>query len=199
MSRALHSFVVVLAAVLYGGLLPPAAFAHEHREVGKYVFVVGFINEPAFQGEQNGIYVKITEKERDKPVEGLADTLKAQVIHGANTRDIELHQAWGETWGEKGVYTAVFYPTATGDYTFRFFGDIAGTQVDEQFTSSPEGFDSVASPAEFQFPAKVAGPDELSMQLAAAQSATRTALLLGGAGLAVGVVGLITAFLALRR
>jgi len=194
MFRYLRFFM--LAALIGGGLLISSpVFAHEHRDVGEYEFVVGFINEPAFEGEQNGIWVNVTDKETGQPIEGLEDTLTAQVMYGAEHRDLPLQPAFGE----QGVYTAVFYPTAAGDYTFRFFGDIEGTPVDESFTSSPEGFDSVQAPAELQFPARVPAPAELSSQLAAAQRTARTALLVGGAGLALGLLGVLGAGVALRR
>ena len=191
--------VVVLGVLLSGALvLPGAAFAHEHREIGEYVFVVGFLNEPAFQGEQNGISVTITRKDTGEPVAGLAETLKAQVIMGAEQREMALHQAWGDTWGEKGQYTAPFYPTAAGDYTFRFFGEIDGTPIDEKFTSSPDTFSSVESPSELQFPNTVPSADQISAELAAARRSARMATILGGAGLAAGVLGSVTALIAFR-
>ena len=125
--------------------------------------------------------------ETGAPVEGLEGTLKAQVIYGASTRDMELAPAWGE----EGVYTSNFYPTAAGDYTFRFFGDINGTPVDESFTSSPEGFNAVGSVSELQFPAQVSTNAQLQSQI-------RTAQMLGAAGLVVGVAGLLLAAWALR-
>ena len=42
--------VVVLLSVARG-----LASAHEHREVGKYEFVVGFQNESAYLNQPNGI------------------------------------------------------------------------------------------------------------------------------------------------
>ncbi len=192
MLRSIRTLIGI--ALLSTFLLPVVASAHEHRDVDKYEFVVGFINEPAFEGEQNGIWVQITEKATQTPVENLANTLKAQFIYGENQLDLTLEPAWNE----KGVYTADFYPTAPGDYTFRFFGDIAGTAIDEKFTSSPEGFSSVQPTTALQFPAKVPAATELSSELAAARSTARTATILGGAGLALGLFSLITALTALR-
>lgn len=127
-------------------LQPTTGLAHEHRDVGDYTFTVGFINEPAIQGDTNGIWVEILQG--DEPVTGLADTLQAQVLFGDQTRDFTLTPAWGED----GVYRAVFIPTEPGDYTFRFFGQINDVDVDESFTSSPEGFDSVQPRADLEFP-----------------------------------------------
>ena len=77
-----------------------------------------------------------------------SDTLKAQVIFGDQTRDLTLTPAFGED----GVYESVFIPTQPGDYTFRFFGQLESVAVDESFTSSPEGFDSVAARSDLEFP-----------------------------------------------
>ncbi len=127
-------------------------------------------------------------------MENLAETLKAQVIYGEQQLDLALEPAWNE----KGVYTADFYPTAAGDYTFRFFGDINGTAIDETFTSSPEGFSSVQPTSALQFPAKVPAATVLRSELAAALSMARTATILGGAGLAFGLISLLAALGALR-
>lgn len=192
MKRSLRTLIAV--ALLSALLLPVAASAHEHRDVGQYKFVVGFINEPAFEGEQNGIWVSITDKTTQTPMENLAETLKAQVIYGEQQLDLALEPAWNE----KGVYTADFYPTSAGDYTFRFFGDINGTAIDETFTSSPEGFSSVQPTTALQFPAKVPAATELRSELAAALRMARTATILGGAGLAFGLISLLAALGALR-
>jgi hypothetical protein len=44
---------------------------------------VGFLNEPAFAGQLNGIDLRASiPSENDKPVEGLEQTVKAEVIVG---------------------------------------------------------------------------------------------------------------------
>lgn len=63
-------------------------------------------------------------------------------------------------WDEDGAYQAVFIPTEPGDYTFRFFGQIEGVEIDESFTSSPEGFHSVTPRTDLEFPSQ--GEDENS-------------------------------------
>lgn len=193
MSRIFRSALCVVALALL--LLPTIASAHERRDVGNYQFVVGFLNEPAFTEEQNGVSVRVTNKATGQPVENLAGTLKAQVIFGDQQRDLELEPVFKDP----GHYKSDFYPTAAGAYTFRFTGEIEGTAIDEQFTSSPNGFDEVHTGADVQFPVKVPTGAELSSQLSAAQSSARTGMLLGGGGLALGLVSLLIALLALRR
>ena len=51
--------LAAVAAVL--ALAAGVAFAHEQRE-GEVQWVVGFLNEPAYEGQVNGVYLKLTEK-----------------------------------------------------------------------------------------------------------------------------------------
>ena len=200
-------FVLVLAALL----VPVAASAHEHRDVGKYQFIVGFLNEPTYTEEQNGISVRITNRETGAVLEKLEGTLKAQVIFGDQQREasdlggeaLDLGDQQREmelqpVFKDPGHYKADFYPTAAGAYTFRFTGTIEGTAVDEQFTSSPTGFDEAHAATDDQFPVRVPSGVELSSQLAAAQSTARTGMILGGAGLVCGLIGLVVALVSLR-
>ncbi len=53
---------------------------------------------------------------------------------------------------DPGHYTAEFVPTATGDYSFRIFGDVNGTTIDELFESGPGTFDTVIAADAIQFP-----------------------------------------------
>ena len=74
----------VLGAAL-AALTAGTALAHEEREVGDYSFVVGFIDEPVFAGQKSGLEFFVSRGE--EPVEGLEETLEAEVIFGSQTRD----------------------------------------------------------------------------------------------------------------
>lgn len=181
--RSIMLVAAAFALAVITLLQPLTTSAHEAREVATdYSFVVGFINEPAVQGDTNGIWLEVTMAEA--PVLGLADTLQAQVIFGDQTRDMPLIPAFGE----EGVYEAVFIPSEPGDYTFRFFGQIDGVDVDETFTSSPEGFDSVQLRADLEFPGstgEVGNGDDDRTSVAMPLAAGAVVLLAGVAGLAV--------------
>ncbi|MGB3305830.1 MAG: FixH family protein [Thermomicrobiales bacterium] len=144
-------FIALLVAAILAMtsvMMPFAASAHESRTVATdYEFVVGFVNEPAVQGEMNGIILEVSKA--GEPVTGLDQTLKAEIILGDQKKEVAL----SPVWKEDGSYKAMFIPTQPGDYTFHFFGTIEGTQIDETFTSSPEGFDSVAPRSDYEFPA----------------------------------------------
>lgn len=172
---------ILLTALI--ALIPITASAHETRTVGTdYEFVVGFINEPAIQGDTNGISVRITKG--DQPVLGAADTLTAQVSIGDQVKDMTLTPAYGE----EGLYESVFIPTQPGDYSFRFTGTLEGVAVDETFTSSPEGFDSVQPRSDLEFPATIdetGSRQDGSLDLAFPMIAGGLVLAVGTAGYAI--------------
>ncbi len=54
----LSGFMLLLAIGILAG--SEAANAHEDREIGDFDIEVGFMNEPAFEGQANGAFIKIT-------------------------------------------------------------------------------------------------------------------------------------------
>lgn len=178
----------VLSLVLVSVFLPTSALAHERRTVGgKYVFVVGFLNEPAVQGQMNGISLQVTTVSDSKPVEGLEKTLKAELVvgGGARTMPVDLEARFGQP----GAYAANFIPTKAGAYIFRFTGTVEGTAVDERFESGPGRFDDVISAQSLEFPDKLPNPSTTASDVQAAKDEAASARLLGIAGLGVGLVG----------
>src|SRR3990172_6890033 len=145
--------VIGLAFAMAGG-----ASAHEERMVGEYEVEVGFNEEPALVNQLNGVFLSVVKE--DVPVEGLDESLKVEVIVGGGAAKKELSFAAIED--EPGSYVAAFLPTVTGDYTFRIFGEIDGTAIDESFESGPGRFDSVESLDEVAFPEVVSDPGGLS-------------------------------------
>jgi hypothetical protein len=131
------------------------ALAHEGREVGEYALVFGWRVEPALAGLPNGPEVSISmrhEDEHDGHEEAFpADipvSLQAEVTFGSESRTLTLNPAWGET----GHYIADLIPTLPGDYTFRIFGTIGDTAVDESFSSADGQFSSVEPATDVMFP-----------------------------------------------
>lgn len=179
--------------VLIGILFPSIALAHEKRTVGKYTFVVGFLNEPAIQNQPNGLDLTITDA-TGAPVEGAETTLKVAIgFGGSATKDLPLRARFGL----KGKYTADVIPTKPGTYSFVFTGTLNGDPVNETFESGPSTFDDVDSPATLQFPAVADNAAPASASQSVMDSATQRATILGAAGLAVGLVGVVLAVVAL--
>ncbi|MEX2446065.1 MAG: hypothetical protein WD734_01910, partial [Dehalococcoidia bacterium] len=52
---------VAMLTLALGLAAPRIAQAHESRDVGPYNFVVGWMAEPAIEGEKNGIDLRITQ------------------------------------------------------------------------------------------------------------------------------------------
>lgn len=176
--------LATLLAVLAG---TSATLAHESRDVGDVTITVGFRNEPVFAGEESGLEFRV--RRGDQPVEGLEETLQAQVRYGDRTRDLEI----SASFGEPGLYESVFFPTAAGQYAFRIFGEIDGQPIDEEFTSGPDTFGDVRDAAEGQFPVVYPATGDIVQAAEAGEAAATTAtiaLVLGAAGLLVGLVAL---------
>ena len=185
---SIRTRVVALAAALCALLVLAApAAAHEVREVAGYQFVVGFIAEPVFTNQKSGLELQVTRDE--EPVEGLEESLDAEVTFGQQTRTLELTPRFGEP----GWYQSVFFPTAAGPYTFRIFGEIDGQAIDESFTSSPDGFNEVQDVTTGQFPIVFPATGDVVRDAQAGAGAATTAtmaLVAGYAGLSAGVVAL---------
>src|SRR5450759_2024828 len=169
------------------------AFAHERRTVGKYDFLVGWTNEPAYASQSNAIFLAVTDTQTKKPVTGLDKTLQAEVIFGARSMVVPLT----ESDENPGTYTGPFVPTRVGSYIFHFSGQVAGQTVDEKFESGPNTFDDVQDIAALQFPDKVPAASDLAKQVQAAQNAASGAQTFAWVGIALGALGLIAGGLAL--
>lgn len=163
------------------------AAAHEQRDVGDYTFTVGLLEEPVFTGQKSGLDLRVAQG--NQPVEGLEETLQAEVSFSGQSRDLEI----SPVFGEPGAYRSVFFPTAAGPYSFHITGDVNGTPVDETFTSGPDTFSEVQDVAGGQFPIQYPATGDIARDAEAGAGAATTAtisLVLGGAGLLVGLVAL---------
>ena len=160
--------VVALAALL--SLAAGIALAHEDEEVGRYRMVVGWIEEPAYEGLPNGVEIEVYRETGDgveqhgqgsmdtpgagpesaAPSSSHATTAEEPVEGLEATLRVEVtHRATGASKvmsldpakGQPGRYTAVVIPTAPGVYELRVMGTIQGTLVDETFVSQGGGGD----------------------------------------------------------
>lgn len=177
----------VLGAMLTALVGIGVASAHESREVGAYTFSVGFLDEPVFSGQKSGLDLRVARGE--EPVEGLEETLEAEVTFAGQSRTLEI----SPVFNQPGAYRSVFFPTAAGPYTFHIFGEVEGQAVDESFTSGPETFSEVQDVAGGQFPVQFPATGDIVRDAEAGANAATTAtiaLVLGGAGLVAGLVAL---------
>ena len=168
--------------------------AHGSTDVGNYELVIGFHNEPAYQGEANGLDLFVTNIETEEAVNGLEETLSVEIIYGSSNRELELRTQFGQ----EGAYTADILPTEAGDYTWHIWGDIEGTPVDVSMTSSPDTFSSVEPKSGVSFPNPEPASADLAAQAEAAAQSAQTALIVGIVGVVLGLAGSVLGFMGFR-
>lgn len=148
MFKTVVRFAMLLVAVLLMIVVP--VMAHEGREVGDYLLSFGWREEPAYAGMMNGPEVFISLHDTEEAVnESVAVSLQAEVSFGDQTITVNLRPALSSD----GHYIAELVPTLPGDYTFRIFGMIDETEVDELFSSADGEFSTVEPAADILFPA----------------------------------------------
>ena len=191
--RVIALVFAAVAALSQGGL----ALAHAEIDVGdgRYVMVIGFRDEPAFVGQANALSVRVEEFATGgaRPVDGLAETLTAEVSRDGQVRSLPLVPR-----GD-GTYEGIFVPTAPGDYTFHIAGTIGDATVDETITSGPDTFNAVEPLSSIEFPVQSPDPGQLMAQATAANATADLARTLGIAGLVAGLLGLVVGAVALTR
>jgi len=213
-NRLVASAAAIAAAFALLLVVPGTASAHEERTIGKYHFAVGFGDEPAYTGLKNSVQLLLRDS-RDRPVTKLTDTLKVEVIYGAQKTTLPLEPFFeiGE-FGIPGDYRAWFFPTEPGRYSFRFTGSIKGQSVDASFTSGPTTFSEVEDPTPVQLPVKEPSAAQVAARLdrevprlsSAVDAASRrasdqahSARPIAFIGLGVGVLSLVVAGFAVVR
>ena len=168
MSRVLATVAAVAVVVSSCAVNTNIALGHERRAVGPYTFVVGWINEPAYVNVANGLSLDVTETSGSKPVEGLASTLRAEVIVGGGAKKLSLDLATEEA--TPGHYEGRFIPTKAGDYIFHILGDAGSTKV----------------------PDRVPANADLAARLDQLQTLVIAGIVLGGLALLASAAGLVT-------
>ncbi len=127
---------IVAVTVLAGLLLSLSpGWAHETKIVGgKFRLIVGFVREPVFTSERNGLDL-IVRRNTDAaaPVENLERSVSAIVISpdGRTARPLKLRPQFGRP----GYYTDDVILTQPGVYKIRIFGAIEDVTFDETFES----------------------------------------------------------------
>ncbi len=183
---------VILAVLVFTLLLlwaqsPQSAsagrLAHETLTTGPYTFTVGWIDEPPYVGQMNGLELHILSRETGKGVEGAEAGLNFEVLYGGQAARLPLRPLEG---GEPGAYTADILPTQRGLYTFHFTGKVGDQPIDLTVdkTDEVQPLDAV------QVPAVEAGADPAA-QLDALRADVASARTLALAGVAAGVLGLL--------
>lgn len=166
MSRFLaRSVTAVLTAGGALAVIAAPASAHEPRTGGPVRIVVGWGDEPTYTGFKNSVQVTITDA-NGAPVTDIGDTLRVEVIKGADRMTLPLVANFGAgAAGTPGEYRAWVTPTRPGSYTFRLTGNLRGQSLDESFTSSRTTFNEVEDVAGIAFPAKDPSAGQLATRI----------------------------------
>jgi hypothetical protein len=188
------TLVVATSLIAFEG----AAAAHERRTVGPYQLVVGFLAEPAFAGESNGLDLRVSDTRVTpaKAVEGLEKTLTIDVQAGGLT---PLPLALTARFGTPGAYNGYFVPTAKGTYIFHVRGKIESLDIDEKFESGPGRFNDVESTTDLQYPTKVPTADDLTRRLSDLQGTVDQTRILALAAVLLGILAFGAAAVRGRR
>lgn len=126
---------IVAVTALAGLLLSLSpAWAHQTKVVGnKFSLIVGFVREPVFTSERNGLDLIVRRSDNQAPVENLARSVSAIVVSpdGRTARPLKLRPQFGRP----GYYTDDVILTQPGVYRIRIFGVIEDVTFDETFES----------------------------------------------------------------
>lgn len=205
--------LVAIAVISIGiATSPEHGAARERRFLlnDRFEFEVGFLNEPPYEGEPNGLFVRLIDYQAPtptptpedgavtptpdpnatpppEPTPGPVTEFKAEVMFGVQTRPLELHQDPDDPT----IYRSEFVPTQPGDYIFRIFGTLDGVEFSEEFRSSNNTFPGVIATGSMQFPAQIPVGQGLIDALADADERTDRARTFGVVGIALGVLGLL--------
>jgi len=166
-----HAIATAFLAATGGVLFLPAtpALAHETREVGDIVMVVGWASEPTYAGFLNAAGVRLSEVGRGEEDQGppVSDAeLQVEILFGDETSDTSTGPLlMEEAFTDPGLFEADIIPTRPGTYTYHVTGTAAGQQIDEFFTSSEDTFSNVNVPADVSFPERDPTTGELAERI----------------------------------
>lgn len=129
---------VIASVMLLSSVAWQHAWAHETRIVGgKFRVIVGFVREPVFTNERNGLDLIVRRHADASPVENMERSLSAVLVSpdGRTARALKLRPQFGRP----GYYTDDVILTAPGVYKIRIFGTIEDVSFDEMFESHEVG------------------------------------------------------------
>ncbi len=170
-----------------------AASAHFVFNAGKYRIAVGWQFEPpggpdTYVDTPNAIQVFIDVPSPGNPIGAPVSTLNQDCTHpdfqvtltvGSTTSSpfcpVPLHDADTGN-GRLDEYDYAVIPTVVGTFTFRIFGTINGTPVNQTITSGPTTFDSIADSSSVEFPVAVPAPAAVATKVDAMSGRVSTAL-----------------------
>ncbi len=186
--------VIIASSITLGG----DAAAHETRMVGPYQFVVGWLDEPAFQGQPNAATIRVTDPRVTpaKPVLGLEKTVTIQVLSGGLTTPFT--GVLRSVFGQAGLYALDILPTASGSYKYKVAGKVESLDVNETFESGPSTFADIVAVTSLQYPEQVPGGSDLTRRLNDLQATADQTRLVAMVAVVLGLAALGLGFIRQR-
>lgn len=180
--KSLAALIVVATIVVSMFAVTPAA-AHESQEIDGYELTFGGADEPVITGERMWLQLRIADEDGE-PVADQAESLQWRVEKPGDHEAVELDVS--EKHDEPGTYEAAVVFTEPGEYVVHMEGTIEGTEVHTHFEKDVEDRTALEYPASSQDDA-----DDEAAGLTLAPGF--------GAGVGIGAMGVIVAFLIGRR
>ena len=165
-----------------------SARAHARLEVGPYMLILGWENEPVIVGDRNALVLSVHDMD-GAPIENLEGSLEVNVLYAGRSFLGFLNPT-----SEAGHYRMELLPTVRGQFEVHLVGQIGETHLDHFL--EPE---EVLPARTLQFPEPVADPLETQAELDQLRSSVTNSQRLAAGGLIAGLLGLILAGLALVR
>ena len=93
MAKTLVAILIIAALVVSASMTVGAVFAHDDEELGGNKLVVGFLHEPAYEGERNAVSIRVTkgaggDSEASSDMVGMA--MSADPTHDRDTVESEV-------------------------------------------------------------------------------------------------------------
>lgn len=210
----LGMLVAVLAVGAVALVAPELGTARERRFLmnDRFELEVGFLHEPPYQGQPNGLYLRVIDfqpptptptpdpaptptpdpdatppPEPTPPAPPPVTEIRAEVRYAGQTRELNL----ARDAEDPTLFRSEFVPSQPGDYTFRIFGMLDGVEFSEEFSSSGSTFPGVVGTADNQFPPGVPAGQALVDAQADTDERIDRARTFGVVGIALGVLGLL--------
>ena len=181
-----YSALLVLSIVILLFAVQPAQ-AHTRTELGPYVVVVGWRNEPSIVGERNSLLISV--HEGDTVVSGLESALDAEILYAGRIFQANLNPVDADGW-----YSIEIIPTIRGQYTLRLVGTIGDLDVDELI--EPE---EILPPNVLDFPETQPDAFALRESIDSLQSQLQTMTILVLAGVVLALLATLIALLSYVR
>lgn len=200
-------------------LVPVVASAHAVLTAGRYRIAIGWNFEPpggtvTYVGQPNAVQVFVDIPSPGNDIGTAVSDLNSDCTHpdfqvtvtfaGTTSSPLCPQPAYDPDTGNGRMdeYDALLTPTKVGDYTFRIFGSIHGTSIDQSVKSGPSTFDTVGDESSVEFPAPVPAigdvatkVDQVDGRAGAAETQASNAASDANRAAVLGVVAIVVAVL----